>query len=127
MCEEEDQNRNEWAQLGKGEFPQSTQQHGYVLNGYASGAHSEGSDYSDSNASSYGSSKAQGSSDYDGDHGDIPEEEVREFVKTPTQPKQGQPKSKRSQRREKVMKENGDVGSSDLPKGLVEWQEGVFM
>lgn len=151
MNDDQARNRDAWDQIYRNEdyFPEGyAPAQGYdpveARNGYSDNQGSttkpyhqtQGVDeYSDSETSatsSYGSQQNASTADDNG----IPEEEIREFVssrrqkhevKSRAKPKEGQPKSARAQRREKVASENnGEVSATDQPKGLVEWHEGVL-
>ena len=154
MSDEQDRNRNEWAQFIRGDDFQPPQQQVYVPQGYAAvqgytpGRHAlvQGyapaetrdwySDYQDSTASPYSTPQTQETKANAVDDDDTPEEEVRDFVssrrrksksKSQAKPKEEQPKSKRAERREKIAIEHkGEISSTDRPKGRVRWREGVF-
>ena len=144
MRNEQDSNRNEWAQLTQGDYLQSSQQQIYVPEGYApvqgyapvegyssvEGYAPAGSQYghlesSYSTGSPYSAHQSQEVSTYA-----INGDEVRDVVPSRRQernskgPKEDQLKSKRTLRRQKVVAEHGAVSATDQPKGLVEWHEG---
>lgn len=65
----------------------------------------------------------------------IPEQEVGDSIspephkrESPTPARsQAQPRSRRSEVRERIARENnGEVSANDQPKGLVEWRRGIF-
>lgn len=148
MGHEHDQHRNEWSPLTQGPYFQSHHQQDYAPEVYApvegyspvqghspAGSSSEYSNYTDSCRSSYGSPETEELNTFTDDDDDISEEETRNVTSTrrqkrkskTAQPKKEQPKSRRAIRRERVASENnGEVSATDNPKGLVEWQEGVF-
>lgn len=149
MSEEQNQNRNAWAQLSQGDFLPPTQHQTYVREGYPlvqGYAHVQGyapaeaqtdySDYQNGTASHSSTHQNQGVNAYRADDDDIPKEEIHEFVslqqqkrkpRSQAKPKADQPQSKRSERRARIAAENhGEVSATDKPKGLAEWREGVF-
>ena len=146
--DEQNRNRNVWAQLTQGNYVPPPQEQSYVLEGYTpaqgyasipgyapEGAHDGHSDYEGSTLSHHGTPQSQGLETNTSENDDIPEEEVHNFVssqrekrksKTQAQPKEEQPKSRRAQLRQKIVSEHGEVASNDSQKGLVEWRDGVF-
>ena len=144
MHNDQDGNRNEWAQITQGDWLQSSRQQTYVPEGYApvqgyapvegyfpvhgyvpAGSQDGYSDSLDSTRSPYSAYQSQEVIAYA-----IDEDEVGDVAPSQRQehnsksPKQDQLKSKRTLRREKVAAEHGEVSATDQPKGLVEWHEG---
>ena len=145
MRNEQDKNRNEWAQLTQGDYLHSPLQQTYVPEGYApvqgyapmegyspiqgyapAGSQDGYPESSNSTESPYSAYRSQGMNTYtiDGDEVHDYSSSRRQKGKSKT-PEQEQLKSKRALRREKVAAENGgEVSATDQPKGLVEWYEG---
>ena len=132
-------NRDAWAQVSKGDYLHSKYvSEGYApIQGYAPADVENGySDHQGSNGNPNGDGQTQDTNANVIEDDDIPEEEIQEFVSSQRQkrnarsqatPKEDQPRSKRAARRAKIASENnGEVSATDLPKGLVEWRDGIF-
>ena len=110
---------------------------GYLpAQGYAlAGSHGGYAEPSNPYISPYSAYESHGLSSNTVGANDIPEQEADDII-SPKRQKQksralarseGKPRSKRSIVRERVARENdGEVSSTNQPKGLVEWRDGVF-
>lgn len=147
MSEEQDRNRNEWAQLTQDHYLRTAQQQTCIPEGYApvqdrtptqgyapAEAQNGYSDYQQTTARPNDTDQSREVNAYMVDDDDIPVEEVCDFVtrqqkrksKSQAKPKEEQPKSKRAERREKIASHYGGVSATDSPKGLAAWRDGIF-
>ena len=143
MKNQQDRSRSERAQLGQGNYVLPNQQQTYVSEApfgqwYApAGTRSVYADHEDLATIPFDTRQASGVSSHTVDDGDddLPEEETGNLMSSRRQthkrrskamPMEGQPKSKRAERREQVAKENHEVSARDQAKGLVEWRGGIF-
>ena len=154
MPNEQNRNRNDWAQLTQGDDFTAFQQQTYVPGGYArvsiyapsegyfptqgyalAGSYDGYAESSNSYINPYSAHESQGMGSKGIVADDVPEQEVGDII--PPQPKKQKSRvparpeasdsSRRALMRAKIANEHGDVSATDQPKGLVEWREGVFM
>ena len=154
MSNEQNKNRNEWAQLTQDDDFAAFQQQTYVPGGYArvpsyaptqgyfpaqgyalAGSYDGYAEPSNSYISPYSAYRSQGMGSNSIDADDIAEQKVDDIISPQSQERkprvsassEAKPRSKRSVQRERVARENhGEVSATDQPKGLVEWREGVL-
>ena len=154
MPNEQNRNRNEWAQLTQGDDFAALQQQTYVPGAYApvpsyapsvgyfpaqgyalAGSYDGYAESSNSYISPYSAHESQRMSSKGIDADDIAEQEVGDIISPQLQKRksraparrEAKPRSKRSILRERVARENhGEVSANDQPKGLVEWREGIL-
>ena len=157
MPNEQNRNKNEWAQLTQDDDFAAFQQQTYVPGAYApvpsyapSGGYLPAQEYAlagsfDGYAGSsnsyeymppYSAHESQRMSSNIIGADDIPEQKVGDIISPQPQTRksrtparsEAKPRSRRSLLRERVALENhGEVSATDQPKGLVEWRHGVFM